>query len=116
MMCYNHLQLPRASHNRRSYIHDDPGLVPLLEMLRASGKKLFVVSCGCCPFHLPHRNLHQMPAALHCGSAAAMTPGRHRWRGAPGCDGIATAAACALAPKPQATNSLWDYTNVVMNW
>jgi len=27
----------------RSYIHDDPGLVPLLEMLRASGKKLFVV-------------------------------------------------------------------------
>lgn len=26
------------------YIHDDPGLVPLLEMLRRSGKKLFVAT------------------------------------------------------------------------
>jgi len=39
------------------YIHSDPGLVPVLEMLRASGKKVFL-----------------------------------------------------------ATNSLWDYTSVVMNW
>jgi hypothetical protein len=28
----------------RRYIHDDPGLVPLLEMLRQSGKKLFVAT------------------------------------------------------------------------
>lgn len=31
-----------SSLNR--YIHDDPGLVPLLEMLRQSGKKLFVAT------------------------------------------------------------------------
>ncbi len=43
---------PRPLHTNRGttcrpgcrYIHDDPGLVPLLEMMRRSGKKLFVAT------------------------------------------------------------------------
>ncbi|KAI7837934.1 hypothetical protein COHA_008240 [Chlorella ohadii] len=57
-LCHRDGSIKReVAANPELYIHDDPGLVPLLEMLRASGKKLFV-----------------------------------------------------------ATNSLWDYTHVVMNW
>jgi HAD superfamily 5'-nucleotidase-like hydrolase len=57
-LCHRDGSIKReVAANPERYIHDDPGLVPLLEMLRASGKKLFV-----------------------------------------------------------ATNSLWDYTHVVMNW
>ncbi|KAL4448376.1 hypothetical protein ABPG75_005595 [Micractinium tetrahymenae] len=57
-LCHRDGSIKReVAANPEKYIHDDPGLVPLLDMLRRSGKKLFV-----------------------------------------------------------ATNSLWDYSNVVMNW
>lgn len=57
-LCHRDGSIKReVTREPEKYIHADPGLVPLLEMLRQSGKKLFI-----------------------------------------------------------ATNSLWDYTNVVMNW
>lgn len=57
-LCHRDGSIKReVAANPEKYIHDDPGLVPLLEMLRQSGKQIFV-----------------------------------------------------------ATNSMWDYTHVVMNW
>lgn len=57
-LCHRDGSIKReVARNPEKYIYEDPGIVPVLEMLRASGKKLFL-----------------------------------------------------------ATNSLWDYTDVVMNW
>lgn len=59
LVCHDTKPLCAAHPHLCSYIHDDPGLVPLLEMLRASGKKLFVVSrvsvVGC--VHVTHTDV-----------------------------------------------------------
>lgn len=82
-MCPTMLTVPPCC---RRYIHDDPGLVPLLDMLRQSGKKIFLATnslvgrpggCARAPqaatcmqqdaaHRLPHRDHAHRPKQLLC--------------------------------------------------